>query len=220
MHACWWLCACISAYIRMYVYVCVYVCMHIHTYTHTYTVTLPTISLCTTNRVSVLLAFLRVCACSQCNSFCSIFVSVHLCSLVHSLLFQLYEFVSFYTQLRLILFIYWSSPLLFDKILISHMISVTHACNAIHAFMHTHACINTYIHICNISYHISLGKYIHAVVSHTFHCRLQNDRKKSIEIAYQLSFQPPRKIVRFCSRPESRANAGMVCVFGMHDHHA
>ncbi len=54
------------------------------------------------------------------NNFCSVCVSVHLCSLVHFLLFQLYYFVSFYTQLRLILFIYWqwSSPLLFDKMLI------------------------------------------------------------------------------------------------------
>jgi hypothetical protein len=72
---------------------------------------LPTISLCTTNRVSVSLAFLCVCACSVTTSvlFC---VSVHLCSLVYFLLFQLYDFVSFYTQLRLIVFIYWSSPLI------------------------------------------------------------------------------------------------------------
>ena len=49
-----------------------------------------------------------------CNNFCSVCVCVHLCSLskcilshvslVYSLLLQLYGFVSFYTQLRLILF--------------------------------------------------------------------------------------------------------------------
>ncbi len=38
-------------------------------------------------------------------------------SLVYSLLIQLYSFVSLYTQLLLILFIYWSSPLLFNKLL-------------------------------------------------------------------------------------------------------
>jgi hypothetical protein len=52
-----------------------------------------------------------------CNDFCSVCVSVHLCFFVYSLLFQLYDFVPS-TQLRLILFIYWSSPLLFNKILI------------------------------------------------------------------------------------------------------
>jgi hypothetical protein len=39
-------------------------------------------------------------------------------SRVYSLLLQLYGFVSFDTQLRLILFIYWPSPLLFNKLLI------------------------------------------------------------------------------------------------------
>ncbi len=39
-------------------------------------------------------------------------------SIRYSLLLQLYGFVSFYTQLRLTLFIYSSSPLLFDKLLI------------------------------------------------------------------------------------------------------
>jgi hypothetical protein len=39
-------------------------------------------------------------------------------SLLYSLLIQLYGFVSFYTQLLLKLFIYWSSPLLLDKLLI------------------------------------------------------------------------------------------------------
>jgi hypothetical protein len=55
----------------------------------------------------------------SCNTFCSVCVCVHLCSLVYSLLLQLYGFVSFYTQLRLILLIYWSSPLCFNKLLIS-----------------------------------------------------------------------------------------------------
>jgi hypothetical protein len=37
---------------------------------------------------------------------------------VYSLLLQLYGFVSFYTQLCSILFIYWSSPLLVERLLI------------------------------------------------------------------------------------------------------
>ncbi len=53
-----------------------------------------------------------------CNNFCSVCSCFHLCSLVYSLFFQLYGFVSFYAQLRLILFIYWSLHLLFDKLLI------------------------------------------------------------------------------------------------------
>jgi hypothetical protein len=58
---------------------------------------IPTISLYTTNRVSVSHVFLYVCACSI-NIFCSLCVHVHLCSLVHSLFLQLYGFVSFYTH--------------------------------------------------------------------------------------------------------------------------
>ncbi len=54
-------------------------------------VALPTISLWTINRVSVSRAFL--CMRVFCNNFCSLRVSVHLCSLVYSLLFQLYDFV-------------------------------------------------------------------------------------------------------------------------------
>ncbi len=68
-----------------------------------------------------------VCVCMRvfCNNFCSVCVCARLCSRVYSLLFQLYGCVSFYTQLRLILFIYWSSPLLFNKLLIIISVTVT-----------------------------------------------------------------------------------------------
>jgi hypothetical protein len=50
-----------------------------------------------------------------CNNFCSLCVSVHLCSREFSTLSTV-RFCSFYTQLCLILFIYSSSPLLFNEI--------------------------------------------------------------------------------------------------------
>ncbi len=61
-----------------------------------------------------------------CNNFCSVFVCVHVCCLstcilshvspLYSLLIHLYGFVSLSTQLLLILFIYWLSPLLCNKL--------------------------------------------------------------------------------------------------------
>ena len=47
---------------------------------------LPMISLCTTNHDGV-----SVCMSVFCNNFCSVCVCVHLCSLVYSLLFQMYD---------------------------------------------------------------------------------------------------------------------------------
>jgi hypothetical protein len=66
-----------------------------------------------------------------CNKLCSVCVCVcvHPCFLVYTLHFQLYGFVSFYTQLRLILFIYWSLPLLVNKLLISSRSDYDHARN-------------------------------------------------------------------------------------------
>ncbi len=80
---------------------------------------LPMISLCTINRVGVSRAFLRVCACSATTSVLFVFLFTYalscvLYSLNCMILFLLYTD----TQIRLILFIYWSLPLLLDKILI------------------------------------------------------------------------------------------------------
>jgi hypothetical protein len=47
-----------------------------------------------------------------CNNFCSVCACVHLCSLVNHVLFNC-TILFQSTQLRFILFIYWSSPLLF-----------------------------------------------------------------------------------------------------------
>ncbi len=84
--------------------------------------------LSTINRVSVLHVFLSVCACSVTTSVLFLFVFTYAvcpCLFSHvslcSLLIHLYGFVSLYTQLLLILFIHWSSPLplFFNKLLIS-----------------------------------------------------------------------------------------------------
>jgi hypothetical protein len=74
-------------------------------------------------------ACVSVCMRVLCNNFCSVCVCVQLCSLskyihshvslVYALLSQLYGLVSLCTQLLLMLFIYWSLPLLFDKPLIT-----------------------------------------------------------------------------------------------------
>ncbi len=76
---------------------------------------LPTISLCTTNRVSVSHVFLYVCACSVTNSVLFVFVFTYALSCILYSFNCTILFLLCTPKIRLILCIYWSSPLLLDK---------------------------------------------------------------------------------------------------------
>ena len=80
---------------------------------------LSTISLCTTKRVRVSLAFLCVCACSVTSSVLFVFVFTYALSCI------LYFFNCTILFPSIHSFIYWSSPLLLNKILIVYQYSVT-----------------------------------------------------------------------------------------------
>ncbi len=113
-----------------------------------------------------------------CKNFCSVCVCVHLCSLsrcilshvslMDSLLLQLYGFVSFYTQLRLILFFYWPSPLLFNKLLITIFVAVivamsmTTTCTFYYHDIAVSTAMDLYcVHACSSGFLSAAHSYVH-----------------------------------------------------------